>query len=105
MNTLANPSTGPQAQAAAHPDGSVDCTVQGPLLLIAINRPVKRNGFTPKMFRELGEAYTRLDDEPAMRKVAPPVAMMPRLTSSCENRQSSAAITTSAASISSMPSV
>jgi enoyl-CoA hydratase/carnithine racemase len=48
-------------------EGSVDCTVQGPLLLIAINRPAKRNGFTPKMFRELGEAYTRLDDDPALR--------------------------------------
>ncbi|MDO9361226.1 MAG: crotonase/enoyl-CoA hydratase family protein [Polaromonas sp.] len=49
------------------PEGSIDCTVQGPLLLIAINRPAKRNGFTPKMFRELGEAYTRLDDDPALR--------------------------------------
>ncbi|MEO8023991.1 crotonase/enoyl-CoA hydratase family protein [Polaromonas sp.] len=48
-------------------DGSIDCTVHGPLLLIAINRPAKRNGFTPKMFRELGEAYTRLDDDPALR--------------------------------------
>ena len=36
-------------------------------LLIGINRPAKRNGFTPKMFRELGEAYTRLDDEPDLR--------------------------------------
>lgn len=58
MNT---PSSLPPAE------GSVDCTVQGPLLLIAINRPAKRNGFTPKMFRELGEAYTRLDDDPALR--------------------------------------
>ena len=49
------------------PEGSIDCTVRGPLLLIAINRPAKRNGFTPKMFRELGEAYTRLDDDPALR--------------------------------------
>lgn len=48
-------------------EGSIDCTVRGPLLLIAINRPAKRNGFTPKMFRELGEAYTRLDDDPALR--------------------------------------
>ncbi len=47
--------------------GSVDCTVQGAVLLIGINRPAKRNGFTPKMFRELGEAYTRLDDEAALR--------------------------------------
>lgn len=57
MNTSTSPS----------PEGSIDCTVRGPLLLIAINRPAKRNGFTPKMFRELGEAYTRLDDDPALR--------------------------------------
>jgi enoyl-CoA hydratase/carnithine racemase len=58
MNTPSSP---------AHTEGSIDCTVQGGLLLIAINRPAKRNGFTPKMFRELGEAYTRLDDDPALR--------------------------------------
>lgn len=62
MNTPTTPSSSiPSAE------GSVDCTVRGPLLLIAINRPAKRNGFTPKMFRELGQAYTRLDDDPALR--------------------------------------
>jgi enoyl-CoA hydratase/carnithine racemase len=50
-----------------HPDGSIDTSVHGSVLQIAINRPAKRNGFTPKMFRELGEAYTRLDDDPALR--------------------------------------
>ncbi|MET0310478.1 MAG: crotonase/enoyl-CoA hydratase family protein [Burkholderiaceae bacterium] len=50
-----------------HPEGSIDCEARGALLLIGINRPAKRNGFTPKMFRELGEAYSRLDDEPALR--------------------------------------
>ncbi len=50
-----------------HPEGSIDCAAQGQILLIAINRPAKRNGFTPKMFRELGEAYTRLDDDPGLR--------------------------------------
>ena len=50
-----------------HPEGSIDCHVDGHVLRIAINRPAKRNGFTPKMFRELGEAYTRLDDDPALR--------------------------------------
>jgi enoyl-CoA hydratase len=59
MNTLVNP----EASAA----GSVDTTVLGHVLLISINRPAKRNGFTPKMFRELGEAYTRLDDDAALR--------------------------------------
>jgi enoyl-CoA hydratase/carnithine racemase len=50
-----------------HPEGSIDCEVLEHVLLISINRPAKRNGFTPKMFRELGEAYTRLDDDPALR--------------------------------------
>lgn len=53
--------------ASHHPDGSIDCEVRGDVLLIGINRPAKRNGFTPKMFRELGEAYTRLDDDPVLR--------------------------------------
>jgi len=47
-----------------HPEGSIDLEVQSGVLLIGINRPNKRNGFTPKMYRELGEAYTRLDDVP-----------------------------------------
>ena len=63
MNTLVNPEVSLQDA----PEGSVDCTVQGELLMVCINRPSKRNGFTPKMFKELGEAYTRLDDEPALR--------------------------------------
>lgn len=50
-----------------HPEGQIDCTVHGAVLQICINRPAKRNGFTPKMFRELGEAYTRLDDDPVLR--------------------------------------
>ncbi len=50
-----------------HPEGQIDCTVHGAILQICINRPAKRNGFTPKMFRELGEAYTRLDDDPTLR--------------------------------------
>jgi enoyl-CoA hydratase/carnithine racemase len=50
-----------------HPEGQIDCIVLGAILQISINRPAKRNGFTPKMFRELGEAYGRLDDDPALR--------------------------------------
>ena len=50
-----------------HPEGSIDLEAQGGVLLIGINRPNKRNGFTPKMYRELGEAYTRLDDDPSLR--------------------------------------
>ena len=50
-----------------HVEGSIDCEVLEHVLLISINRPAKRNGFTPKMFRELGQACTRLDDDPALR--------------------------------------
>ena len=50
-----------------HPEGQIDSTVHGAVLQISINRPAKRNGFTPKMFRELGEAYTRLEDEAGLR--------------------------------------
>ena len=49
------------------PNGAVVTEVRAPLLVIGINRPSKRNGFTPTMFRELAEAYTRLDDDPALR--------------------------------------
>ena len=49
------------------PEGCISCEVRGHVLLICINRPAKRNGFTARMFRELAEAYTRLDDDPALR--------------------------------------
>lgn len=51
----------------APPEGTIVTERRGALLLIGINRPAKRNGFTPRMFRELGEAYTLLDDDPALR--------------------------------------
>jgi enoyl-CoA hydratase/carnithine racemase len=51
----------------APPEGSIHCEQRGALWLIGINRPAKRNGFTPAMFRQLGEAYTRLDDDPDLR--------------------------------------
>jgi enoyl-CoA hydratase/carnithine racemase len=49
------------------PEGTIHCEQRGALLLIGINRPAKYNGFTPRMLHELGMAYTRLDDEPALR--------------------------------------
>ena len=71
MNTPENPDQAEFApteiRTEIHPEGSVDCTVHDSVLLICINRPNKRNGFTPKMFRELGEAYTLLDDDPELR--------------------------------------
>lgn len=51
----------------APPEGTISVEARGPLLLIGINRPAKRNGFTPRMFRELADACTRLDDDPALR--------------------------------------
>ncbi|HMN20398.1 MAG TPA: crotonase/enoyl-CoA hydratase family protein [Ottowia sp.] len=50
------------------PEGCIDTqVVDEQILLIGLNRPAKRNGWTPRMFRELAEAYTRLDDDPALR--------------------------------------
>lgn len=49
------------------PEGCIDTQVDGPVLYIGINRPAKRNGWTPPMFRQLAEAYTRLDDDPTLR--------------------------------------
>lgn len=49
------------------PEGCIETQVEGHVLLIGINRPAKRNGWTPQMFRQLGEAYTRLEDDPALR--------------------------------------
>jgi enoyl-CoA hydratase/carnithine racemase len=46
----------------APPEGCISTERRGALLLIGINRPAKYNGFTPRMFRELGQAYTLLDD-------------------------------------------
>jgi len=49
------------------PEGRITTEQRGAVLLIGIDRPAKRNGFTPAMMRALAEAYTRLDDEPALR--------------------------------------
>ena len=47
--------------------GRIVCEQRGTLLLIGIDRPAKRNGFTPDMLCALGEAYTRLDDDASLR--------------------------------------
>jgi enoyl-CoA hydratase len=51
----------------APPEGTIATEQRGALLLIGINRPAKLNGFTPRMFRELGDAYSRLDDDESLR--------------------------------------
>ncbi len=48
-------------------EGRIVCDVRGHILLIGIDRPAKRNGFTPAMFAQLGAAYSRLDDEADLR--------------------------------------
>ena len=48
-------------------EGRITCETQGHVLRIGIDRPAKRNGFTPAMLRALAEAYTWLDDDPALR--------------------------------------
>jgi len=53
--------------ASPPPEGTISIERRGALLLIGINRPAKYNGFTPRMYRELGEAYTVLDDDPHLR--------------------------------------
>lgn len=49
------------------PDGQIGQTIDDGLLLISIDRPEKRNGFTPKMFTELAAAYSRLERSPELR--------------------------------------
>lgn len=46
-----------------HPDGQITTEVREHILLIGIDRPEKYNGFTPKMFEELTDAYNRLENE------------------------------------------
>ena len=64
---MARMTTPPNADSATPPEGRITTVARGPLLLIGIDRPAKRNGFTPTMMRALAEAYTRLDDDPALR--------------------------------------
>ena len=47
-----------------HADGQIKVERRGHVLLIGIDRPEKRNGFTPKMFEELAKAYTLLETAP-----------------------------------------
>jgi enoyl-CoA hydratase len=50
-----------------HPDGAISLERRGPLLLIGLDRPEKYNGLTPKMFSELIDAFTALENEPELR--------------------------------------
>lgn len=58
---------GMENTAPAPAEGTITTERRGALLLVGINRPARRNGFTPRMFKELSEAYTLLDDDPDLR--------------------------------------
>lgn len=60
-------------------DGAVRGALDGALFAIEIDRPAKLNGFTPKMLRELAEAYSAFEREPAAR-VAVVGALGPHFT-------------------------
>ncbi len=47
-------------------EGSVSTEVRGRILLMGLDRPDKYNGYTPTMARELGAAFTRLDEDPEL---------------------------------------
>ncbi len=47
-----------------HPEGQVVVERRGHVLLMGLDRVEKLNGVTPKMMKELGEAYTLLENDP-----------------------------------------
>jgi enoyl-CoA hydratase/carnithine racemase len=56
-------STEPESDA----DGRITYEADGHVRLIGLDRPAKYNGFTPKMLRELAQAYTDLENDPDAR--------------------------------------
>lgn len=51
--------------AAPHPHGEVrTAVVDDHVLVMTVDRVTKKNALTPKMMHELGDALTRLDDDP-----------------------------------------
>ena len=48
-------------------EGTIHSHSRGDIFEMAIDRPLKLNGFTPKMFRELLEAYRAYEDDPVSR--------------------------------------
>jgi enoyl-CoA hydratase len=47
-----------------HPEGQITVEQRGGVLLMGVDRVEKRNGFTPRMFKQLGEAFTQLENSP-----------------------------------------
>jgi len=54
------------AENERHPDGQISVEQRDRILLMGLDRREKYNGLTPKMMRELGAAYTRLDEDPEL---------------------------------------
>lgn len=50
-----------------HPDGHITTEQRGNIYLIGIDRSEKYNGFTPKMFAELADAYAELEHNDELR--------------------------------------
>lgn len=48
-------------------DGSISVELADGVIAIGLNRPDKYNGLTPKMFRELEQAYAQMRDDDAVR--------------------------------------
>ncbi|HEY6460701.1 MAG TPA: crotonase/enoyl-CoA hydratase family protein [Polyangiaceae bacterium] len=46
---------------------TITTEIRGHVLLVGFNRPAKLNSFTLEMLGALGEAYTRYEDDPALR--------------------------------------
>jgi len=56
-----------QAAANASAVGRITAESQGDLFIIAIDRPAKRNGFTPEMLTQLADAYTAYENDATSR--------------------------------------
>jgi enoyl-CoA hydratase/carnithine racemase len=54
------------SESERHLDGQISVEQRGRILLMGLDRREKYNGLTPKMMRELGQAYTRLDEDPEL---------------------------------------
>ena len=54
------------SESERDPDGQISVEQRGRILLMGLDRREKYNGLTPKMMRELGLAYTRLDEDPGL---------------------------------------
>lgn len=54
------------AEIERDPDGQISVEQRGRILLMGLDRREKYNGLTPKMMRDLGLAYTQLDEDPEL---------------------------------------